>query len=146
MGIGDAVAAPAALQLQPIHPKRWGRAATLLHEGEIADPGLVVAAGGGGTGCGAERAAEEVVAAAGEARIARGECVHRIRRASARGKLQRLLDRPGEAGLAGGGVGVDAVDVEAVDRAAGAEDRASLQAGHTFLPQHLVQRGKTTVP
>jgi hypothetical protein len=52
-------------------------------------------------------------------------------------QLQRLLDRPGQAGLACGGVGMDAIAVEAVDRAAAAEDGAGLEARDALLLQHL---------
>jgi len=60
------------LKLHPIHPHRRRSAAALLDEGEIPDPGLVVAAGRSGAEGGAERAAEEVLAIACEAGLFHG--------------------------------------------------------------------------
>lgn len=60
------------LKLQPIHPHRLCCSETGLHEGNDADPELVVAAERAGGGWRAERADEEFVAVVGEAGLFHG--------------------------------------------------------------------------
>ncbi len=69
---GQPCPALSGLQHHPVHPHRRRRAAALLDEGKVADPELVVAAGGTGATRGAERAAEDVVAIAAEAGLFHG--------------------------------------------------------------------------
>ena len=61
-----------ALQLDRTNLERRGCAASRLHEGQIADPELVVHAGGSWAGGGAEQTAEEIVVVAGEAGLFHG--------------------------------------------------------------------------
>lgn len=71
-GAGQPCPALSGLQHHPVHPHRRRRTAALQDEGKVADPELVVAAGGTGATRGAERATEEVVAVAAEAGLLHG--------------------------------------------------------------------------